>query len=282
MLLHSLSHTLDLSRPRIVGIINATPDSYITDSRAQSIDAVLMKAKQYIDEGVDILEIGGESTGPGSVDVSLDEERMRVISAVKAIRNAFPDVWICVDTWKSTIAVEALSVGADMINDITAGRGDSAMFSVIANAHCPVVLMYSKDSSARTTVSAHQYDDVIQTIHRFLAERITIALKAGIEHAKIIVDPGLGHFVSSEPKYSYTILDQLRRFTDLAPVLVSPSRKSFLAGPQNLPASERLPATLSATLTAVKNGASFIRTHDVEATRLTLTRFGEVHNPLRK
>jgi dihydropteroate synthase len=270
MHLHSLSRTLDLSRPRIVGIINATPDSYVASSRAVSMEGVLSKAQQYIDEGADILEIGGESTGPGSPDVSLEEERTRVIDAVKEVRNSFPDMCISVDTWKSSIAKEALSVGADLINDITAGRGDPAMFSVIAKAQCPVVLMYSKDASARTTAVAMQYDDVIQTIHDFLEQRIILAVKAGIDLRQIIVDPGLGHFVSSESKYSYTILDQLRRFTDLGPVLVSPSRKSFLAGPENLPVSERLPATLSATLTAVKNGASFIRTHDVGATKNAL------------
>lgn len=259
-------HSDSLSRPRVIGIINVTPDSYVSESRARSVDVVVRKAQQYIEEGADIVEIGGESTGPTSGEVSLNEERARVMSAVSALRESFPDVCICIDTWKSEIAKEALSLGADMINDITAGRGDPMMFPVIAQAKCPYVMMYSKDSSPRTTILDFTYADVIETIHAFLEQRIIVAMKMGIERSNIIIDPGLGNFVSSKPQYSYTILDQLRRFSDLGPVLVSPSRKSFLAGPKNLPVSERLPATLQATKTAVKNGAVFIRTHDVGAT----------------
>lgn len=273
-----LSHgrTLHLNgRPRIVAILNATPDSYY-DGGIYSDDSVLAdRAVRCIEEGADILEIGGESTGPGSKDVSLDDELTRVIPAVDAVRSRLPDAWIAVDTWKAELARQAIARGADMINDVTAGRGDPQMFPVIAGAGCPYVMMYSKDSSARTTVAPVQYDDVIGTIHAFLEERVHVAEAAGIHRSQIIVDPGLGHFVSSDPQYSFRILHSLRSFTDLGPVLVSPSRKSFLAGPRHLPPKDRLPATLEASSIAVKNGAAFVRTHDVKEMREVLDCVGD-------
>jgi dihydropteroate synthase len=137
------------------------------------------------------------------------------------------------------------------------------MFSVISNAGCPIVLMFAKDETPRTTIQNVEYDDVVMHVHAFLEKRIAAALEAGIARDRLIVDPGLGHFVSSNPEYSFDILRRLREFSDLGPVLVSPSRKSFLAGPKNLPPKDRLPATLDASELATKNGASLVRTHDV-------------------
>ncbi len=252
----------------IIGVLNRTEDSYVATSRVAHLDSVLALAQQYIDEGADILEIGGESTGPSSVDISASDERERVVPAVTVMRKKFPDVIISVDTYKADVARAALLAGADMINDITAGRGDDRMLSVVASAGCPVVLMYAKDSSARTTISDMRYNDVIQTISEFLAQRLETARSAGIKH--IIIDPGLGHFVSSDSAYSWEILARLSELTSLGPVLVSPSRKSFLAGPSDLPVAERLPATLAASCLASLQGASFIRTHDVRATHQAL------------
>lgn len=269
MELHSRHRTLKLSRKTgIVGVINVTPDSFVAGSRAEIPDEVLALAQQYTEEGADILEIGGESTGPQSVDVSLEQELERVLPAVTLLREKFPDMWIAVDTYRSDVARAALDAGADMINDITAGRGGSEMFSVLAEAGCPVVLMYAKDPSARTTVKDTHYKDVIVVIRDFLSERVDVAKKAGI--SQIIIDPGLGHFVSSDPAYSWEILTRLSELCPLGPVMVSPSRKSFLAGPSALPVAERLPATLAASCLASFNGASFLRTHDVGQTRRAL------------
>lgn len=259
--------TLDITKhPAVVGILNVTPDSYFDGGKFVERDAIVARAKQIVDEGGDVIDIGGESTGPGSQDVTIDQEIARVIPAVEAIRSDLPDAWISVDTYKSEVARAAILAGADMINDITAGRGDEGMFSVMAMTKAPYVMMYAKDESPRTSKADKQYDDVVATIHAFLESRIAFAAKEGIDRAQIIVDPGLGHFVSSDPKYSWEILEKLRAFTYLAPVYVSPSRKSFLAGSGNLPPSERLPATLEATRIALKNGARFIRTHDVKET----------------
>lgn len=269
MELRSNGSTLRLKhKTGIVGVINVTSDSYVPDSRAQAPEDILALARECIDGGADILEIGGESTGPTSGDVPVADELMRVVPAVTLLRKNFPKAWIAVDTWKSEVARQAIAAGADMINDVTAGRGDDRMFSLLADAGVPAVLMYAKDASARTTVADTRYDDVVRTIRDFLITRIEIARKAGI--TQIIVDPGLGHFVSSDPAVSWEILTRLSEFCDLGPVLVSPSRKSFLAGPTVLPVSDRLPATLAAGCLAALKGASFIRTHDVRRTREAL------------
>lgn len=268
LILKAKNRTLDLTgRVAVVGIMNLTPDSYVDGGKWKTIDEAVEGARAMIEAGADILDIGGESSGPGAGDISAEEESARILPAIGAIRKQFPDIWISVDTYKADVARKALSAGADMINDILAGRGDSNMFSVIANAGCAYVMMYSKDATARTTKEDTRYDNVIDTITTFLTQRMQAAMAAGIRTEQIIVDPGLGWFIGADPAYSFQILRELRTFTRLAPVFVSPSRKSFLAGPKKLPANERLPATLEATLTAVQNGARFIRTHDVGETK---------------
>lgn len=267
MQLASGSKVLSLEKVRVVGVLNVTPDSFVSESRVAVSEDIVPRALKLLGDGADILEIGGQSTGPESCDVSLEEELDRVIPAVRGMRDAFPDAWIAVDTFQAAVAQSALLAGADFINDVTAGRGDPAMLSVIAHSGCPCVLMYAKDPTPRTTKSDVRYDDVVGTIHAFLEERIAAATNAGIARSQIIVDPGLGHFVSSDPGYSFEILRRLAEFTDLGPVLVSPSRKSFLAGSRDLSVFDRLPATLAATTMAVLHGAGFLRTHDVKETR---------------
>lgn len=253
----------------IVGVLNATPDSFFAGSRVTPA-TVAMQAVTMLREGADILEIGGESTGPSSRDVTAEEELARVLPVIEAVKKAKADAVIAVDTWKSSVALAAIAAGAALINDVTAGRRDPALFECVASSKASIVLMYSKDASPRTTIADRRYDDVIAEVKSFLEARVDAAGRAGIPCGRIIIDPGLGHFVSSDPFYSYEILNRLPELTGLGPVLVSPSRKSFLAGPEGLPASERLPATLAASALAVVRGASFIRTHDVLRTKQTI------------
>ncbi|MSR67988.1 dihydropteroate synthase [Candidatus Peribacteria bacterium] len=267
------SPPLDLaSRTGIVAILNVTPDSYYDGGKNLDPSHLLVSAKKALDGGADILEIGGESTGPDSKEVPLEVEMARVLPAVRALRTAFPHALLAVDTVKATVADAALHLGVAIINDVSAGRADLNMFSVIAHHRCPYIMMYSKDLSQRTTKANVQYDDVVFVVRRFLEERISVAMSSGILREQLILDPGLGHFISSDPAYSFEMLERLSELRDLGPILVSPSRKSFLAGPKNLPPSERLPATLEATLLAVQNGANFIRTHDPKETREALLR----------
>ncbi len=254
-----------MARPLIVGVLNLTPDSFHDGGKFTEIDTALRQAEQMIKEGADILELGGESTGPKSPDVALEEERKRVIPVLQQIKKRFPDVRLSVDTYKSLIAAEAIEAGATMINDVTAGRGDSAMFSVLAPApSVELVLMFAKDATPRTTINETQYKDVIVMVSAFLKERRDAAVAAGIDARRIWLDPGLGHFVSSDPQYSFALIARLREFSPLGHRLfLSPSRKSFVAGSEKLKTVDRLPGTIAASALAVFNGASAIRTHDV-------------------
>lgn len=262
-----------MSQVSIVGILNLTPDSSFDGGKWTLVEAAVAQAKKCISGGADWIELGAESTGPDSVEVSADEELKRLIPTLQAVRRALPNARISVDTYKAEVADEALKLGASMINDVTAGRADSRIFAIVARHHCPIVLMYAKDPSPRTTREDRQYEDVIATVRQFLTERRSAALAAGIAPNRIIVDPGLGHFVSADARYSWELLASLDRFRSLGRIFVSPSRKSFLAGPQNLPVNERLPATLAATTIAVLHGASYIRTHDVWETRRVVASF---------
>jgi len=255
-------------RPQIIGILNVTPDSFHDGGELKTVDQALRRAEQMLADGADILEIGGQSTGPNSTDVSLDEEERRVLPVIKAVHARFPQARLAVDTFKSEVARHGFDCGVQMVNDVTAGRGDERMFATMSHSSAVLVLMYAKDPTPRTTIAPTQYDDVVETIRSFLAERKRVAVASGIAPERIILDPGLGQFVSSDPRYSFEILARLSEFASLgSPILVSPSRKSFLAGSAQLPTADRLPATLAASAIAVEHGASFIRTHDVPEVR---------------
>jgi dihydropteroate synthase len=253
---------------QIVGVLNVTPDSFHDGGRYIDPEAALLQAEAILREGADYLEIGGESTGPNSSDIPAEEELRRIVPVIDAVRRKFPAAKVAVDTHKVPVAREVLRKGVLMINDVTAGRGDPGLFEVVRDAGAMLVLMYAKDESPRTTVKNVAYPDVVRTIRDFLADRKGTALKAGISEERIILDPGLGHFISSDPAYSLQILARLREFLSLGgPVLVSPSRKSFLAGSEQLKTVDRLPGTIAASAIAVLNGASFVRTHDIEPVR---------------
>lgn len=254
---------------QIVGVLNVTPDSYYDGGKFHDTQAAVRRAGEMLQEGVDIIDVGGESTGPGSKDVPEAEELQRTVGVIREIVREHPNAVVSIDTHRSEVAQQAIQVGAKMLNDVTAGRSDPDIFSVAAEADVDLVLMYSKDHTPRTTVADVQYDDVLESIAAFLGERKQTAIAAGVAQEKIILDPGMGHFVSSDPKYSFAVL---ARLSDLgkklgAPIYVSPSRKSCLAGKENLPPNDRLPGTIAASVAAVLNGASFVRTHDVLAVR---------------
>jgi dihydropteroate synthase len=249
----------------IVGVLNITPDSFYDGGRYQNIKNVLKRAEEMIRQGADIIDVGGESTFLNRKEVSLEEELKRVVPVIKKIHQKHPGVLISIDTYKSQVARAAIAAGAFMVNDVTAGRGDKNMFKALAeNPQTAYVLMYSKDATSRTTLKNKKYDDVIKTIKSFFKERIRKAKKDGLNPSRIILDPGLGYFVSGLAEYSYEIIARLPELKSLGHELyLSPSRKSFLAGSEKLPASDRLPATISVSALAVTRGATYIRTHDV-------------------
>lgn len=256
--------SFDFTLPCVMGILNVTPNSFSDGGQYFDLEKAVERGLQMAAEGARIIDIGGESTGPDSVAVSLAEERARVLPVIAKLIPLLPKgVFLSVDTWKAPIAEEALSLGVHMVNDVTAFRGDPLMGSIVAQAQCPVVLMYAKDATPRTTRKPMQYTDVIATITDFLKERMAFALSQGIHPSQIILDPGMGAFVSGDPHYSFEILDRLKEFHTLGrPLLIGASRKGFLGGK----VTERLQPGIDCALLAIKNGASIIRTHDVQET----------------
>jgi dihydropteroate synthase len=269
MLIRTKRYTLDLSKRTVVmGVLNVTPDSFSDGGRYDEVDKAVYRALQMFREGAEIVDVGGESTGPGSGSVSEVEELRRVLPMIQEILKRKPDACLSIDTYKSSVAERCLAAGVSMVNDVMAGRTDPGIFDVVAEYGCPYILMYSKDATPRTTREEKQYEDVIATIFGFFKKRLAAAKRAGIKASQLILDPGMGAFVSGIPRYSFEILARLKEFQSFhLPLLVSPGRKSFLAGDGNLPPEERLEGTLAASAVAVLHGANIIRTHDVKETK---------------
>ncbi len=247
-----------------MGVLNVTPNSFSDGGRFKEqggVDDLVQVAIEMAEDGAEILDIGGESTGPGSTDVSVEEELARVIPAVQKVRAALPDMIISIDTWKSEVAEAALKAGANWVNDVTAGRGDERIFEVAARYGVPMVLMYSKQNSPRTDRELVQYDDVMKTVKEFLAGRMAVARSYGVK--EIIVDPGMGAFVSGEPAYSFELIERIEELRALGcRILVGTSRKGFLG-------EDRLGMTLWTTL-ELQDRVDYLRVHDV-AENITAT-----------
>ncbi|MBI4994993.1 dihydropteroate synthase [Candidatus Peregrinibacteria bacterium] len=251
-----------------MGILNVTPDSFSDAGRFFSAKKAVQHAKQMIREGADIIDVGGESSGPGSKFVTVKEELRRVIPVIKKLADEFKKkslsrkkkILISVDTYKACVAQQAIKAGVRIVNDVTALRGDKKMAEVIAKTGVKIILMYSKDSTARTTRKKKHYKDVVASVMKFLKNRARFAIKQGIKRNQIIIDPGMGAFISAIPKYSFEILARLKEFKRLGfPILIGTSRKSFLGGEIK---SREIP-TFITNLAAIQNGANIIRVHNV-------------------
>lgn len=271
-------------RTQVMGILNVTPDSFWDGGQIATVDDAVARAKEFEAAGATWIDVGGESTGPDSSDVSLDDERRRVIPVVRALAHALR-IPVSVDTTKAAVAREALAAGAVMINDVSALRWDPEMAGVVAASGARVILMYAKDESPRTTRRDVRYDDAVRWVCEFLQQRIEEARSAGIAGERILVDPGLGWFVGADPRYSYEILAGLDRIRSLGcPVVVGPSRKSFLAHDgvhRSTPAAGRLMATAGAVAIAAWNGAAIVRVHDVEAMAQVVATVDAIKRPSR-
>ena len=202
---------LNLSRPILMGILNPTPDSFSEDSNFFEFDDALSQAMKIIADGADWLDIGGESSGPGSTEVPLEEELRRVIPLIKEVRSE-SDIWISVDTWKAEVARQSLDAGADAVNDVSALRADKEMAGVIAEYQVPVILMYSKDSSPRTTRNHTEYRDVMHTIISFFRERFEYTELNGIFSDKCL------HFAFLSPLSKLVLIP--KEFTSVITLLV--------------------------------------------------------------
>jgi dihydropteroate synthase len=259
---HCGAYLIDLATPRIMGIVNVTPDSFSDGGQFFDADAALAHARRLIDEGADILDIGGESTRPGAPEVGIDEELRRVLPLIEALRPA--NVPLSIDTSKPEVMRAALAAGACIVNDVFALRLPGAV-DAVAGSDCGVVLMHMQ-GTPRTMQMAPHYADVVADVGLFLRGRSAVAQAAGVAPDRIVVDPGFGF--GKSPAHNWPLL---ARLADLdvggAPILAGVSRKSMLGQATGRPVSDRLAASVAAALVAVQRGAAIVRAHDVAATR---------------
>jgi dihydropteroate synthase len=256
----------------VMGIINVTPDSFsgdgiLTGSEVQK--NALDQTRRYINSGVDIIDIGGESTRPGSQVVSIQEEMDRVVPIIEAVRKE-TNLPVSVDTYKSEVAEAALDAGANWINDVWGLRADPKMASVAARANAPVVLMHNRSKPAEADLQTRLggryigsvYNDLIADISAELLDSVSIALNAGIQKDYIILDPGIGFGKTIDQNLE--LINRLDEICALGyPVLIGPSRKSFIGYTLDLPPSDRLEGTAAAVAVGIVRGASIVRVHDV-------------------
>jgi dihydropteroate synthase len=252
-----------------MGILNITPDSFSDGGEFFSAGPAVAQAGKMLDEGARMVDVGGESTRPGSEPVSLEEELRRVIPVVRGILESRPETIISIDTYRASTAEAALDAGVQVVNDITALRGDSKMAGVVAERGCPVVLMHML-GEPKTMQKAPRYEDVVREVRDFLAGRVEHAVKAGMEEENIILDPGIGFGKTLE--HNLALLNRLDALIELGfPVLVGASRKSFLGKIVGCDdAKARLFGTVATSVIAYEQGATFFRVHDVRANQEAL------------
>ena len=277
------SHILNWgSRTYVMGILNVTPDSFSGDGllfpspagrgvRGEGIEAALQQAKEFLANGADILDVGGESTRPGSETVSADEEMERVIPVIESIAKEFPEALISIDTYKAQVAKEAFKAGAHILNDVWGLRADPSLAPVAAQYNVSVILMHNRSNPASVEVRAQlgnayigsEYQNLIEEVKQELLVSVELAKKAGIEESHIILDPGIGFGKTRE--HNLELINRLDKIRDLEyPVLLGPSRKSFIGFTLDLPADQRVEGTAATIAIGIARGADIIRVHDVK------------------
>jgi len=250
---------IEFGRTMVMGIINVTPDSFFADSRKQSVLEAVETAKKMIEEGVDIIDVGGMSTRPGSDPVDEEEELNRVIPVIRAIRS-ITDVPISVDTYRWRVALKALEAGADVVNDISGYQFEPDIVKVVSENNSPYVLMHIKGTPKTMQENPH-YEDVVKEIKEYFSEKIEHLKEKGVN--QIVLDPGIGFGKRYEDNLE--ILRRIDEFKELKlPILIGASRKSFIGITLgNVPPEERLEGTLAVTAYCTLKGVDIIRVHDV-------------------
>jgi len=266
---------LDLEIPRVMGILNITPDSFYSGSRYNTDDEILKAASNMLEEGADILDVGGYSSRPGAEDISEEEERNRVIRVIKLINREHPEAIISIDTFRAEIAQEAiLECGASIINDISGGVADINMFSVVRSLNVPYIMMHMK-GDPRTMQKNALYDDIVADILTWFGERIFKLKSAGVKD--IIIDPGFGFGKTIEHNF-----ELLRRLSDFSiaglPVIVGISRKSMIWKTLDIDVEGALNGTTAINAIALYNGADILRVHDVKEAVQTIKLINKIKN----
>ena len=264
------------SRTYVMGILNVTPDSFSGDgilalSETSEVEAAVRQAEEFLTSGADILDVGGESTRPGSQPISVDDEIGRVIPVIEAIAREFPEALISIDTYKAKVAEAAFNAGARILNDVWALRADPELASVAAASGAAVILMHNRSNPASVEVREQlgnayvgsEYQDLIEDVKQELLMSVELATKAGVEESRIILDPGIGFGKTRE--HNLELINRLDEISALGyPVLLGTSRKSFIGFTLDLPADQRVEGTAATVAIGIARGADIIRVHDVK------------------
>lgn len=259
----------------IMGILNVTPDSFSDGGKYLEKNTAINHALEMIDQGADIIDIGGESTRPFSDPVSLKEEISRVVPVIEGIRKK-SDICLSIDTTKSQVATAALNSGASVINDVSAMEVDPLMVDVALKFDCPLIIMHMK-GTPKNMQDDPQYESLISDIKDYLLDRIDFIISKGINPKKIVIDPGIGFGKTVENNFE--IINNLKHFTSMDfPVLLGASRKSFIGISLNLPEEDRLEGSLAANIIGFQNGAKIFRVHDVAETNKALIIANKIFN----
>ena len=253
--------------PPVMGIINATPDSFYRGDLNNGMDGILMLAKKMINEGATILDIGGQSTKPGSIEISSEKEMDRVIPVIKMIHEHFPQTILSVDTYQSAVAIKAIEAGASIVNDVSGGEADKKMIDTVAALRVPYICMHMKGTAANMQSFA-TYEDVLKEVLDYFIFKIHQCRAAGIKD--IIIDPGFGFAKNAE--HNFNLLKNLHIFKMLdCPILAGLSRKSTIYKTLGITAAEALNGTTVLNTLALNNGANILRVHDVKEAVETVT-----------
>jgi len=261
-----------------MGVLNVTPDSFSDGGLYLKPDKAIRHAEQMAAEGAELIDVGAESTRPGAQAVSLEEELRRVIPVIRVLRRRLA-VLISIDTTKAEVARRAIEAGASMVNDVTALRGDPKMPEVIARAGVPVILMHMQ-GTPQTMQRAPRYRDVVGEVSAFLAEAIQRAEQAGIAPDNILLDPGLGF--GKTVTHNLLLLKHLDELLSLGrPIVIGPSRKSFIGKVLDVQIGERVPGTLACIASAMEQGVAIVRVHDVKPTVQFVSMWEAIHHASR-
>lgn len=254
---------VEFERPAVMGVLNFTPDSFYAASRHSSSESIIAAAEKMIADGADILDIGAASSRPGATIIDVETETARAVEAVGAVRQAFPSILISIDTCRADVAAKAVKAGANIVNDISGGKADKRMFSIVADLHVPIIIQHSRGNST-TMQSLTDYDDVTADVITSLSTSVDAAVDAGV--TDIIIDPGFGFAKTSAQ--SFELLNNLTALKVLGfPILVGLSRKSMICSTLGITPDDALNGTTVLNTIALANGADILRVHDVKEAR---------------
>ncbi|MDG1848375.1 MAG: dihydropteroate synthase [Candidatus Marinimicrobia bacterium] len=245
-----------------MGVLNVTPDSFSDGGLYSRPEVAIDHAIDMVNNGADIIDIGGESTRPGSDSVSIEEELKRVIPIIDALKKRSDEVLVSVDTCKSSVAKRAIDVGADIVNDISGLTFDSEMKVLLANNNTPVIIMHI-NGKPKTMQKNISYVNLIDDIKQFFLDQVNVAQDAGIEKNNIILDPGIGFGKTFD--HNFSIIRRLKEFKVLGyPLLIGPSKKAFIGDALNLPPDDRVEGTIATIVAGILNGSNIVRVHNVK------------------